>query len=66
MAGGDEPEIIKLVNKASDNIELALTRAHHYRKSQKLETAVDRLGSDVSRLLELFPKIRKQLCEEKD
>jgi len=54
------------VNKASDNIELALTRAHHYRKSQKLETAVDRLGSDVSRLLELFPKIRKQLCEEKD
>lgn len=66
MAGGDEPEIVKLVNKASDNIELALTRAHHYRKSKKLESAVERLGSDVSRLLELFPKIREQICEEKE
>jgi hypothetical protein len=64
MAGGDEPEIVKLVNKAADNIELALTRAHHFRKSKKLEAAVERLGTDARRLLELFPSLRDQICKE--
>jgi uncharacterized protein with HEPN domain len=66
MAGGDEPEIIKLVNKASDNIELALTRAHHYKKSKKLETAVERLGTDTRRLLELFPNTKDKIYQEKE
>ena len=64
MAGGDEPEIVKLVSKAADNVELALTRAHHYRKSKKLEAAVERLGSNARRLLKLFPHIREQICKE--
>ena len=64
MAGGDEPEVVKLVNKAADNVELALTRAHHYRKSKKLEVAIERLGVDTRRLLELFPHIKQQICKE--
>jgi hypothetical protein len=64
-AGGDEPEIIKLLQKAADNVELALTRAHHYRKSNKLETAAERLAEDTRRLLELFPDIRDRICKDK-
>ncbi len=65
IAGGDELEIAKLVEKASDNIQLALTRAHHYRDSEKLKTAVERFAIDAKQLLELFPDVRAQICDEK-
>lgn len=61
MAGGDEPEIIKLIEKAADNIELALTRAHLHAKSKKLQLAVERLGADAYQLLRIFPDIRESL-----
>ena len=61
IAGGDEPEVIKLIEKAADNIELALSRAHLHVKSQRLQFAVDRLGADALQLLRVFPEIRKKL-----
>lgn len=64
MAGGDEPEIVKLIQKAADNIELALTRAHLYTKSSKLQEAVKRLAADAEQLLRIFPKIKKKVEEE--
>jgi hypothetical protein len=64
LAGGDEPEIIKLVEKAADNVETALSRVHLYVKSKRLQSAVQRFGADAFQLLELFPKVRREL--EKD
>lgn len=61
MAGGDEPEIVRLIETAADNIELALTRAHLYAKSKKLQLAVERLGADAYQLLRIFPDIRESL-----
>ncbi len=61
MAGGDEPEIIKLIEKSADNIELALSRAHLHAKSKKLQLAVERLGADAYQLLRIFPDIRASL-----
>lgn len=63
IAGGDELEIAKLVEKASDNIQLALTRAHHYKDSEKLKAAVERFGIDAKQLLDLFPDVRSQICD---
>lgn len=63
-AGGDEPEIVQLLEKAADNIELALTRAHHYKKSKKMQRAVERLGTDALQLLDVFPKIKEELGGE--
>jgi len=63
-AGGDEPEIIRLIEKAADEVELALTRAHFFKKSKKIQAAVKRFGADAKQLLEIFPDIRKQLDEE--
>ena len=64
IAGGDEPELVNLVQGAADNIELALSRAHLYTKSPKLQTAVQRFGADAFQLLSLFPQIRASLEEE--
>lgn len=61
MAGGDEPEIVRLIETAADNIELALTRAHLHTKSKKLQLAVERLGADAYQLLRIFPDIRESL-----
>ena len=65
LAGGDEPETVRLVERAADNIELALSRARLYSKSRELRSAVGRLGEDTFRLLEVFPDIRKQLLAAK-
>lgn len=61
MAGGDEPEIIKLIETAADNIELALTTAHQHSKSKELQIAVRRFGADAVQLMSLFPAIRKEV-----
>jgi hypothetical protein len=61
VAGGDEPEIIELVEKAADSIELALTRAHFFKKSKKLQKAVARLGADAKQLVNIFPCVASQL-----
>lgn len=64
LAGGDEPEIAKLLETAADNIELALTRVHLYKKSKDIQQAVKRLGADSIQLIGIFPEIKIQI--EKD
>jgi transposase-like protein len=61
IAGGDEPEIVKLVGRAADNIEASLSRAHAHVKSERLQKAVRRLGVDAIQLLSLFPEIKDDL-----
>ena len=56
IAGGDEPELLKLTEVAADNIDLVLGRAHLYKKSSKLRKAVDRLWLGAKQLRELFPE----------
>jgi hypothetical protein len=60
-AGGDEPELVKLIDNAANNIQLALTRAHHHIKSEKVQLAVERFGLDALQLLSLFPQIKETL-----
>lgn len=59
LAGGDEPEIIRLIENAADNIELALTRAHLYADSKELQTAIERLGKDAHQLMKILPSTPK-------
>jgi hypothetical protein len=61
IAGGDEPELINLIEQAADNIELALSTVHLYKKSKKLQKSVERLGSDALQLLAIFPQIHDQI-----
>lgn len=64
ISGGDESETIEYVEKASENLELALGRAHHFKKSAKLKKATERVGKNARRLLELFPDLHKTICSE--
>lgn len=57
LAGGDESEIAHLVNEAGTNIQLTLSRVHHYKDSEDIQWAVKRLGIDVLQLLKVFPRI---------
>ena len=61
VAGGDEPELLKCIQRASDNIQSALGTIHHYSKSEKIRSAVERFGADALRLLDVFPDLRDNL-----
>lgn len=63
LAGGDEPELVRLVEQAADNVELALSRVHLHKQSRKLRSAVKRLGADTKQLLHVFPDVEKELNE---
>ena len=60
LAGGDESEIANLVNDAGANVQLALSRVHHYSKSEDVQRSVKRLGIDVLQLLKVFPRIYRE------
>ena len=64
LAGGDESEITHLVNEAGTNIQLALSRVHHYKSSEDIQWAVKRLGIDVLQLLKVFPMIHREYRQE--
>lgn len=61
IAGGDEAETIEHVERAADEVEAALSTAHRFKKSRRLETAAGRLGTDAIQLLEYFPETRDKL-----
>lgn len=63
-AGVGEQEVISLVSGASDNIQLALTDAHLFRKSTQLQKSVRRLGKDFSALLNVFPSEKADIIKE--
>jgi len=64
LAGGDEPEIVRMIEAAADNIEAALSRAHRYAKSKKLRVAAKRLGEDALQLLTIIPGLKAEVLDE--
>jgi len=61
LAGGDEAETRELIEQAADNVEQALSTAHHHTDSELMARAVRRLGKDAVQLLSVFPDIKKEL-----
>ena len=60
LAGGDESQIARLINEAANNVQLALSRVHHYTESEDIQDAIRKLGIDINQLLRIFPEIRKE------
>jgi len=65
-AGGDEPELIARVKRATDEIEQALGIVHLYLGSHELQKAVGRFGKGAMELLKKFPAISHEVVEEGD
>ncbi len=57
LAGGDLPETVLNIRKASEHIRPALSQAHRYRDKDdvKLQGAVDEFGTDALQLMSIFP-----------
>jgi hypothetical protein len=64
LAGGDIPELVRLISNASDSIEEALRTIHLHKDEKELQKAIKRLGADVFQLLNTFPAIRRELEKE--
>lgn len=64
IAGGEEPELVSLIDSASDNIRQALSTAHHHKESKDLQKSVSKLGIDTFQLLRVFPTVRDELMAE--
>jgi hypothetical protein len=54
-AGADEPELIDRVEKATTEIEIALSRVHLYTSSKELSKAVDRFTRSSYEIIQKFP-----------
>jgi hypothetical protein len=54
LAGGDLPETVSNVKKASEHIRLALAQAHIYRDKPELEKVMGEFGADAIQLMSLF------------
>lgn len=63
-AGVGEDDLVRIIDQASDNIQLSLTEAHIYRKKPSVEKAVSRLAKDALALISLFPSILEELRSE--
>jgi len=66
LAGGDEPEVVKHLDRAADEVEEALRTVHRHKKSPRVREASKRLGEDVMRLLEIFPDVKADIFSESD
>ncbi len=66
LIGGGELEIAQLFNRAATNVELALSRVHHYKDSEDIQQAIRKLGIDVQQLLNIFPSIREELQAQEE
>jgi uncharacterized protein YerC len=65
LSGADEVVLVKLIDEASENLELALSRVHHIAKTGRdIERATRRLGSNAKQLLSFFPKVKNLICSE--
>ena len=64
LTNKDEQEIIRLINNAGDNIQLSLSRVHHYKDSKKMQRAIERLAIDFKELLNRFPNIRAEFLKD--
>lgn len=64
LAGGDEQEILRLINEAADSIALSLSYVHRHKDSPEIQHAVKDLAVDFKELLNRFPEIYTEFLED--
>ena len=64
LAVGDEPEILKLITGANDNIKFSLSYIHRYKDSRDMQEAIENLAIDFKELLTKFPSIEEQFFKD--
>ncbi len=57
LAGGEESEVLDLLNAAAFSIEDALSTVHHYKDRPEIQQAAERVIEDTARLSTVFEKL---------
>ena len=66
IAGGDLPETITSVKKASGYIRLALSQAHRYSDKKDLQNVMKIFGDDAIQLMSVFKKLQSEFRQKID
>jgi hypothetical protein len=66
LAGGDLPETVKAVKKASVYIRMAISQAHHYKNKPDLKKAMKDFGDDAIQLMSVFRDLQKDFRNKID
>lgn len=64
LAGGQEDDLVRILQQASDSVKDSLAFAYDFRESMVVQRAVKQLGTDALALLRQFPVIRKELLSD--
>lgn len=64
LTRGGEQEIVRLINRADDNIVLSLSYIHRHKGSRELQEAIDRLAFDFKELRDRFSNLSTELKDE--
>ncbi len=62
LAGGDESEVVDLIEEAAFSIEEALSTLHLVKDSKRVKEGVERLIQDIHQVLLVFPELKKHIC----
>lgn len=64
LSGGDELEVEGFIKSASENIQLALTRAHRFKDSEPVKKAAKEFAIDVKQLFQIFSEANSIVCNK--
>ena len=64
LSGGDELEVEGFIKLASENVQLALTRAHRFKESKPVVKAAKELAVDAKQLFDIFPEANSIVCHK--
>lgn len=64
LSGEDELEVEGFLKAASENVQMALTRAHRFKTSKPVIDAANDLAVDTRQLLMIFPEAKSIICSD--
>lgn len=63
-SGAGERGLVDFIERATDNVQQALTEAHVFKKSAEVGRVVERFTKDAVQLMRIFPEVAKLAREE--
>lgn len=64
LAGGEEEDVIRMLQQASDKVKDSLPYVYDYKDSGAIQSSVKQVGTDALAILNMFQVIRKELLEQ--
>lgn len=63
-AGGNQQEVLDAIARATNDVRLALTAAHRFKKDESINKEMRKFAMDAMQLITLFPEIHAEIKSE--